>query len=78
MVGWAMVLSEAVSPIFISWSPANFEMTLLHSVFKPMESHVDGFASVLFDGVIDDSICCAAVGDPFLLGLGKLSLIPSY
>jgi hypothetical protein len=41
--------------------PEDVELVLCCSVFEPIESHVNGFAAFLFDGSIDDAICCAII-----------------
>ena len=61
VVGWTVVFCKVVYPIFITWIPENFKLSLLHSATQPAEPHIDGFASVLLDSTIDDNICCCVV-----------------
>jgi len=56
VVSGVMMLSEVIAPIFITRGPVNFELVLFHSVFKPIKSHVNGFAALLFDSTVDDAI----------------------
>jgi hypothetical protein len=47
-----MMLGEVVGEVVAASAPVNVEVvTLLDSVLDPVEAHVDGFGSVLFDGV---------------------------
>ena len=71
MMGWTMVLSKAVSPIFISRCPMCFKLSLFCSALEPTKSHVNCFASLLFDGSIQNSICSAVVS---FQGGGRLGM----
>ena len=51
-----MMLGEVVGPVFISWCPIDFELALFYSVLQPVETHVDGFAALLFNSAIDNAI----------------------
>ena len=51
VMGWGVVLHVTVSQIGCPWVPVDVEVSLLDSVFEPVESHVNGFGAFLFDGV---------------------------
>ena len=55
MCGW-MVLSKVICQVFLAAVPADIELSLLDSVYEPVESHIDCFASILFEDAIDDAI----------------------
>ena len=61
MGGW-VVFRKIISPVFISWLPENFELALLHSILKPIESHINSFCTFLFDGFVEETVGCAVVG----------------
>ena len=54
MGGW-VVLCKIISPAFISRLPENFELALLYSILKPIESHVNCFTPLLPHCAIDDT-----------------------
>ena len=58
----AMMLSEVVGPIFITRGPVIFELALFHSILKPIKSHINGFAALLFDSSIDYAIGSGVIG----------------
>ena len=53
---------EIVGQVGVAWSPEYIEMTLFDAVADPVESHVDGFGSALFDRVVGDPACGGIVG----------------
>ena len=75
MVGWTMVLSKVVSPIFISRCPTCFKLSLFCSVLEPTEPHVNCFASLLFDSSIHDAIESTVVGLHWCGPLGVAQLL---
>ena len=50
-----MVFGVIVAEVFGSRTPVNEELFLVYSVFDPVESHVDGFGSFMFDCVIREA-----------------------
>ena len=55
MCGW-MVFSKVICQVFLSAVPADVELSLLDSVYEPAESHINCFASVLFEDAVDNTI----------------------
>ena len=53
--GW-MVLSKVICQVFLSAVPADIELSLLDSVYEPVESHINCLTSILFEDAIDDAI----------------------
>ena len=51
-----MVLSKVICQVFLSTVPADIELSLLDSVYEPVESHINCLASILFEDAIDDAI----------------------
>ena len=45
----------------LAWFPVDVELSLLGSVSQPVEPHVHGFGSLLFDSVIDYSLGCTVI-----------------
>ena len=62
VVSRAVVFCKIVSQISFSWDPIDLELALGTVVLEPVEAHVDGFGSVLLDGVVEDTIGSAVVG----------------
>lgn len=56
-----MVLAVIISKVSGAWLPVDVVLALINSILKPIESHVDGFGSFLFDGIINDSFSCLIV-----------------
>ena len=52
MMGWWVVFCIVISHVFSSWLPVDEKLALLDSVSDPVESHVHGSRSALFDGVV--------------------------
>ena len=50
-----MVFSYIISHIGFSWDPVDDKEVLLDSVLEPMETHIDGFWTFLFDCVVDEA-----------------------
>ena len=59
---WRVVLALVVGKIGGSRLPVHFELALFGSVLDPIEAHIDGFGSLLFDCVISDVRGSAVVG----------------
>jgi hypothetical protein len=57
-----MVLAEVVCLVECTLVPREVELSLLHLVAHPAESHVHGFGSLLLDGIACDTSGRAAVG----------------
>jgi hypothetical protein len=49
------VFSLVVGKIFFSASPMDVELALAFAIFEPVESHVNGLGTALFDGVVGDA-----------------------
>ena len=56
VVGGGMVLGEVVSIIELSSFPVDCKLILFDHVLDPVESHVNGFGSFLFDCVICNAL----------------------
>jgi hypothetical protein len=54
MFGW-MMFSEIISSVQNSSFPIDMELALADAVANPVEAHVNGFGSFLFDRVIGDA-----------------------
>ena len=65
-----VMLGEVVSQVSGSWLPVNVELALFHSVFEPIEAHVNGFGSFLFDGISEDANTCLVVSAQWRSWLG--------
>ena len=61
VVSRAVVYCEIVSQICFSFGPIDLELALGNAVSEPVEAHVDGFGSVLLDGVVENTIDGAVV-----------------
>ena len=61
MMFGSMVFCKVVCLVLRTWFPKNLELALIDAVSNPIESHVDGFRSLLFYIVICDSTCCGVV-----------------
>jgi hypothetical protein len=55
------MISEIISHIGVTWRPTNIELVLFHSIFDPVESHINCFVALLLDCVIDNAIYCGVV-----------------
>ena len=64
-----MVFSEIVSQISFPWGPIDLKLALGNAVLEPVEAHVNGFGSILFDGVVEDTIGRAVVSSDRCRGL---------
>jgi len=49
------------SPVGVAWLPKDMKLTLPFAVTDPIEAHVNGFGTFLFDSVIYDSAGCVVV-----------------
>ena len=56
MVCWGMMFGEIICFVGVTRFPVDAELFLFDSVPQPIISHVDGFGTFLFDGVVHDSI----------------------
>ena len=57
-----MVFGEIIGSIGFTFAPKNLELTLADAISDPVESHVDGFGALLFDGVSRDTTCSTVIG----------------
>ena len=62
MVAPWMMLGGEVRQVVLSRFPIDMEVSLFSPVSQPVESHVHGFGSLLFDGVIDYPLGCTIIG----------------
>ena len=49
MVLTVEMLGEVIGEIVGTFSPMNMDLTLVNSILNPVETHVNGFGSSLFD-----------------------------
>lgn len=63
VVGSGVVFGVIIGHVGFTATPDNFELALSNSAFDPVEAHVDGFGSFLFDGVVGNAEGSAVVGD---------------
>ena len=61
MVAPGVMLGWEVRQVVPSRLPIDMEMSLFGPVSEPVEAHVHGFGSLLFDSVIDDPLGYAVV-----------------
>ena len=61
MVGSAVVFCRVVAKVDGTRGPVDVELSMVDSVAEPVEAHVNGFGSVLFDGGVHDTIRGAVV-----------------
>ena len=61
MVCAAVEFGVVVTKIVAAGFPEYSELSLTDSVFKPVESHINGFRSFLLDCAIHDAIGCHVV-----------------
>ena len=57
------MLAVVVSKVAAAWFPVDCVLFLVDSILQPIESHVHGFAFLLFAGVIHDTLANFIVGD---------------
>ena len=62
VVSRAVVFCEIVSQICFSRGPIDLELALGNAVAEPVEAYVNGIGSILFDGVVEDTVGSAVVG----------------
>jgi hypothetical protein len=70
MFRW-MMFSEIVAVVAFAGPPVNEELSLADTVTNPVKSHVHGFGSFLFDGIVGDAQCSAIVSS---YGHGSLGM----
>ncbi len=56
VVGSRVMLGVIIGKIVCSGPPVDQELPLAGPVLDPVESHVDGLGSFLFDGVVGESL----------------------
>jgi hypothetical protein len=57
-----VVFGEVIGKVVGAFAPVHIILTLLHSTFNPIESHVHSLPLSLFDGVVDYAGCAFLVG----------------
>ncbi len=70
MMVYGMMLGKIVGPVGVAWLPKDMKVTLPFAVTEPIEVHVNGFGTFLFDSVIYDSTGCVVVSLQGRGGLG--------
>ena len=73
-VGWCLV-KQSARLLVLPFLPMNCKLPLLGSITEPVEAHVYGFGSLLFDGVIDDAFSTGIVS---LDGCGGLLVAKEF
>jgi len=71
MMGCGVMFGEIISPIGDPGFPVDVELALVGAITKPIEAHVHGFRSLLFDHVIDNPAGSVVVS---LQGRGRLGM----
>ena len=77
MVRRRVVLGEVVGKVVGAFAPMDEVVALCNTIFDPVESHVHGLGSALFDGVIDDANGAFVVGLDWSGGLRMAHFIES-
>ena len=49
------MLGEIISQVLLATAPIYIELSLLHSIYQPIEAHANSFASVLLEDTVDNS-----------------------
>ncbi len=62
MMGWSVMFGEIIGIVVKAASPVDDEFAVGNAVFDPVETHVDGFGSALFDGVVGNSGSAGIIG----------------
>jgi len=62
VVGGWMMFCEVIPFVVFARFPINLELPLSNAIVHPVKAHVNGFGSILFRSVIDDSFCTSVVG----------------
>jgi hypothetical protein len=62
VVGGWKVLGEIIGKVFWAGSPVDDELSLLYTVFDPVETHVDGFGATLANAIIGDAGGARVIG----------------
>ena len=65
-----VMLAKIIRLVGCARFPVDGELSLVNSVFEPVEPHVDGFGASLFDGVVEDPLSTLVVGDDGCSWLG--------
>lgn len=71
MMGRRMVFGRIIGEIVLARAPVDVELSLAGSVADPVESHVHGFGTFLFDGAGANAHCGGVVGEQ---GSGRLGV----
>ena len=71
MVSWSVMLAQVVSLVGGARAPVDTELALLDAVLEPVEAHVNGFRTALFDCAVHDALSAFVVG---LDGSGRLGV----
>ena len=61
VVGGGMMLGVIVTKIVGAGAPVDDKLSLAGPVLDPIEAHVDGFGSFLFDGVVGEALSSGVV-----------------
>ena len=68
------MLAQVVSLVGGARAPVDSELALLDAVLEPVEAHVDGLGTTLFDCAVHDALCAFVVGLDGSGGLGMAKL----
>ena len=49
------MFGEVIRQIDAAFAPINEKLALSDAIPNPIKTHVDGFGSTLFDGIVEDS-----------------------
>ena len=61
VVTWVM-FGGVISKIFDARSPSECKLLLFNTVFDPVETHINGFGTFLFEIAVDDAVGGAVAG----------------
>jgi hypothetical protein len=57
-----MVFGEVIGVIVNASAPVDEKFAIFDAIADPVETHIDGFGSALFDGIICNSRCASIIG----------------
>lgn len=57
-----MVPGMILGQVFWFWMPKHVKLALLYTIFKPVETYVDGFGAFFMDGFIGNVASSGFVG----------------
>jgi len=69
-MGSGMMLCEVIGTVEFAFAPEDLKLALAYTITDPIEAHVDGLGSLLFDGIVGDTASRAVVRDNGSRALG--------